>query len=106
MHRDESDSCPACHHGRGLRVYVDPAHLRRRIATALVAWRSRLPHPHRTYGIRASVALQAGPFYRIIGYQLTRCALAWDGSTALEMTHTLAGNADQPGSAPPASTDQ
>lgn len=71
-------------------VYVDPAHTRRGIATALLAQveADYLARSGRTE-IRAGVALHAEPFYRANGYRLLRRATAWDGSTYLEMTRVL-----------------
>lgn len=67
-------------------VYVDPAHTRQGIATALLrrvedAHRARTGDPE----IRAGVALHAEPFYRANGYTLVHRATAWDGSAYLEM---------------------
>lgn len=67
-------------------VYVDPAHHRQGIATALVR------HVEAATGaavVRAGVALHAEPFYRALGYRVVRRAVAWDGSGYFEMIREL-----------------
>ena len=47
--------------------------------------------------IHAGVALHAAPFYRANGYRLVRRAIAWDGSTYLEMIRTLSSGGKRRG---------
>jgi hypothetical protein len=55
---------------------------------SLIEPTGRPAHSGRTE-IRAGVALHAESFYRANGDRLVRHAIAWDGSTYLEMTRTL-----------------
>jgi GNAT superfamily N-acetyltransferase len=79
-------------HGDRLRhVYVSPAYGRRGWGSVLVRHAERdfrARSGHRT--IKAGVVLYAEGFYRSLGYELVRRAVAWDGSGYLEMRRDVA----------------
>jgi GNAT superfamily N-acetyltransferase len=77
--------------GERLRhVYVDPAFMRRGVASHLLRMvESDFRDRTGAAQIRAGVALHALPFYLARGYALVRHERAWDGSSYAEMIKFL-----------------